>query len=59
VTNAGADPVVIRIDDGGGFPSGAAAPWSIAPRAAEIGGGVRIGPGGARGGHVIVELPED
>jgi len=49
--------VVIRIDDDGvGFATGAMAPWSIASRAAELGGQVRIG-GNESGGHVIVELP--
>jgi signal transduction histidine kinase len=49
--------VVIRIDDDGvGFATGATAPWSIASRAAELGGQVRIG-GNESGGHVIVELP--
>lgn len=51
--------VVIRIDDDGiGFAKGAAPPWSIASRAAELGGRVRMGSNGQSGGHVIVELPE-
>lgn len=53
-----AERVVIRIDDDGiGFAADAAIPWSIASRAAELGGQVRIGGNGASGGHVIVELP--
>lgn len=51
--------VVITIDDDGvGFPTGAAPPWSVASRAAELGGQVRIGGNGGSGGHVVVELPE-
>ncbi len=43
-------------DDGVGFPPGAPPPWSIASRAAELGGAVRLRPGA--GGHVEVELRE-
>jgi signal transduction histidine kinase len=42
-------------DDGVGFPSGSAAPWAIASRAAELGGSVRVGD--HPGGHVAVLLP--
>ena len=52
------EKVVIRIDDDGvGFAADASIPWSIASRAAELGGHVRIGSNGGSGGHVIVELP--
>src|SRR5262249_50477875 len=43
-------------DDGVGFPTGAPPPWSIASRAAELGGSVRVG-GDRPGGHVTVQLP--
>lgn len=44
-------------DDGVGFPVGGKAPWSIASRAAELGGRVRIGGDRSSGGEVVVELP--
>lgn len=51
--------VVIRIDDDGvGFSSDEEPPWSIASRAAELGGQVRIGGDAQSGGHVVVELPK-
>ena len=51
--------VLIAIDDDGvGFPAGATPPWSIASRAAELGGAVRLGGGRQPGGHVEIELPE-
>jgi signal transduction histidine kinase len=54
---ASGEKVVIRIDDDGvGFAPNADIPWSIASRAAELGGQVRIA-GGGPGGHVVVELP--
>jgi len=54
-----AQTISIEIDDDGvGFPVGAAAPWSIASRAAELGGAVRLGEGERPGGHVRIELPE-
>ncbi|HLK09970.1 MAG TPA: histidine kinase [Candidatus Binatia bacterium] len=43
-------------DDGVGFPPGAQPPWSIASRASELRGEVRLG--GGAGGHVEVELRE-
>ena len=51
--------VLITIDDDGvGFAAGAAPPWSIASRAAELGGTVRVGAGDDQpGGHVEIELP--
>jgi len=53
------DRVVISVDDDGvGFPSGSAAPWSIASRAAELGGEVRLGGGERRGGHVEIEVAD-
>jgi signal transduction histidine kinase len=60
ITVGGRDAkVLIAIDDDGvGFPVDAAAPWSIASRAAELGGEVRVGAGNQPGGHVEVELPE-
>jgi signal transduction histidine kinase len=51
---------ILRIqitDDGIGFPPGAAAPWSIASRAMEVGGSVRIGENTPAGTAVLVELP--
>ena len=49
--------VSITIDDDGiGFPAGAAPPWSIASRAVELGGSVRVG-SDEHGGHVAVQLP--
>src|SRR5262245_36206738 len=54
-----ADRLCITIDDDGvGFPADAGPPWSIASRAAEVGGEVRVGGQGAPGGHVEIELPE-
>src|SRR5207245_332758 len=44
-------------DDGVGFPPGAAPPWSIASRAAELRGDVRLRRDHA-GAHVQIELPE-
>ena len=56
---AQADRILITIDDDGvGFPAGAAPPWSIASRAAELGGEVRVGRSDRRGGHVEIELPD-
>ena len=50
--------VLINIDDDGvGFPENGAPPWSIASRAAEVGGEVHIGVDDTPGGHVIVALP--
>ncbi len=52
-----AGKLLISIDDDGvGFPAGATPPWSIASRAAELGGTVRVG-GERPGGHVEIELP--
>ena len=57
--DASVGKVFITIDDDGvGFPADAAPPWSIASRAAELGGEVRMGGGRQRGGHVEIELPE-
>jgi len=54
-----AERVRIRIDDDGvGFPAGAPPPWSIASRAAELGGAVRLGGEDRPGGHLEVDLPE-
>ena len=56
---ASARTVAIAIDDDGvGFPPEATAPWSIASRAAELGGVVRVDPAERPGGHVRIELPE-
>jgi len=56
---ANAERVLITIDDDGvGFPAGATPPWSIASRAAELGGEVRVGGGDRPGGHLEIELPE-
>jgi signal transduction histidine kinase len=50
--------VVITIDDDGvGFPAGAPPPWSIASRAAELGGEVRLREGSQPGAHIEIELP--
>ena len=55
----GGHAVSIEIDDDGvGFPVGVTAPWSIASRAAELGGVVRLGETGRPGGHLRVDLPE-
>ena len=54
------EPLQVSItidDDGVGFPAGAAPPWSIASRAMELGGSVRVGPRDRPGGHVAVHLP--
>jgi signal transduction histidine kinase len=52
------DDLIIEIDDDGvGFPSGVAAPWSIASRVAESGGLVRLEGDAGRGGHVHVQIP--
>lgn len=49
--------VVITVDDDGiGFPAGATPPWSIASRAAELGGVVRVGETSGRGAHLEIEL---
>jgi len=57
--DATAERVHITIDDDGiGFPAGATPPWSIASRAAELGGAVRLGGGDRPGGHLEVDLPE-
>ena len=51
--------IVIRLDDDGvGFAKGARPPWSIASRAAEVGGQVWIDDAGT-GGLVVVDLPRD
>jgi signal transduction histidine kinase len=59
--SAGYDGATVRIridDDGRGFAPGAALPWSIASRAAELGGSARIvDDDGRAGGRVLVELP--
>ena len=56
--SASGDRLVIRIDDDGvGFPPGATAPWSIASRATDFGGRVRIGTNLPSGSEVLVELP--
>ena len=50
--------VSITIDDDGvGFPAEASPPWSIASRAVELGGSVRVGTRDQPGGHVAVLLP--
>jgi signal transduction histidine kinase len=51
--------LVIEIDDDGvGFPRGAGMPWTIASRAAEVGGRVRVDDGArGSGARVLVELP--
>ena len=55
----GADTLVIRIDDDGvGFTPGTSAPWSIASRAMELGGRVRVGSNLPSGSQVLVELPK-
>jgi len=55
---ANAGTVFISIDDDGvGFRDGAAPPWSIASRAAELGGEILVGAGHPPGGHLAVELP--
>ena len=57
--DANVETVFITIDDDGvGFSVGAALPWSIASRAAELGGAVRLGATDRPGGHVRIELPE-
>lgn len=48
---------VFIADDGVGFPADAAPPWSIASRAAEVGGQVRIRQDAGKGGRLVVELP--
>ena len=67
--HARADSALIRVaqdamqvsitidDDGVGFPADAAPPWSIASRAVELGGSVRVGTRDQPGGHVAVHLP--
>ena len=55
---ASARTVAIAIDDDGvGFPLEATPPWSIASRAAELGGVVRVDGVDRPGGHVRIELP--
>src|SRR5207249_1564785 len=57
--DAAGEKVRITIEDNGvGFAAGAAPPWSIASRAAELRGEVRVGRGAHAGGHVQIELPE-
>ena len=58
VGTAGETISILIDDDGVGFPSGATAPWSIASRAAELGGAVRLSEPERPGGHVRVDLPE-
>src|SRR5262249_50987175 len=67
--HARADSAVIRVDhapeqlsitiddDGVGCRAGGEPPWSIASRAVEMGGSVRVGGRDERGGHVAVQLP--
>jgi signal transduction histidine kinase len=56
--DATAEKLLITVhDDGVGFPAGGAPPWSIASRAAELGGRVSVGGGAQPGGHVAIELP--
>jgi len=56
--DASAETLLITVDDDGvGFPAGATPPWSIASRAAELGGKVSVGGGAQPGGHVAIELP--
>lgn len=47
--------ITIR-DDGAGFPAGASAPWSIASRVAELGGGVEVD-ADQPGGRLVIEIP--
>jgi signal transduction histidine kinase len=56
VDAAGGKVVVAIDDDGVGFPPGGARPWSIASRAAELGGTVRVSGPDRPGGHVEIEL---
>jgi signal transduction histidine kinase len=57
VVEAHEDRIVITIDDDGiGFPAGAAPPWSIASRAAELGGVVRVAETGGHGARLEIEL---
>jgi signal transduction histidine kinase len=51
--------VTITIDDDGvGFPPGSTPPWSIASRAAELGGSARLRADAGPGGHVEITLAE-
>jgi signal transduction histidine kinase len=43
-------------DDGIGFPEGTVAPWSIASRVAELGGGVQVDNPRA-GAHLVIQIP--
>lgn len=47
--------ITIR-DDGVGFSEGTGAPWSIASRVAELGGGVQVD-GPQSGAHLVIEIP--
>jgi signal transduction histidine kinase len=59
VVEAQGERIVITVDDDGvGFPAGAGPPWSIASRAAELGGVVRVGGRSGRGPHLEIELAE-
>ncbi len=54
-----AERVLITIDDDGiAFPAGVTLPWSIASRAAELGGETRLGGRDRPGGHLEIERPE-
>jgi signal transduction histidine kinase len=56
--DATAEKLLITVDDDGiGFPAGATPPWSIASRAAELGGRVMVSESAEPGGHVEIELP--
>ncbi|MCC6765677.1 MAG: hypothetical protein IT293_13535 [Deltaproteobacteria bacterium] len=58
VAAAGGDGVRITIaDDGVGFAGTDEIPWTIASRARDCGGVVRVGERARRGGEIIVELP--
>lgn len=50
--------LVITVDDDGvGFPPDGDPPWSIASRARELGGGVRVARDGRPGAHLEVRVP--
>ncbi|HLK11636.1 MAG TPA: histidine kinase [Candidatus Binatia bacterium] len=52
------EEVVVTVDDDGiGFSQGAAPPWSIASRVAEVGGRITLGNGRSTGGRLLVQLP--
>ena len=55
--NARAHVRVAITDDGVGFDADATPPWSIASRAAEVGGVVTIITGGHSGAHLEIEIP--